>query len=175
MDVATNEILLRGLSMPHSPRQYGGRLWLLESGQGSLAMGRFTPTYLEHRRHHAWIHRGVDFVGPLAFIGLSQVRETAVFSGIPLVERLDERICGVWVVNIQTGETLGFLRFEEGVQEIFAVQILPDRFPEMLEFGDELINTSYVVPDAALRDVPTALRESEFASEDATDPFVDAI
>ena len=29
--------------------------------------------------------RGIDFVGPLAFIGLSQVRESAVFSGIPLV------------------------------------------------------------------------------------------
>ncbi|MGH3657370.1 MAG: PASTA domain-containing protein [Micromonosporaceae bacterium] len=48
--------------------------------------------------------RGIDFLGPLAFIGLSQVRESAVFSGIPLVQRLRERTCGVWVVNIETGE-----------------------------------------------------------------------
>ncbi|EDX78308.1 hypothetical protein MC7420_8046 [Coleofasciculus chthonoplastes PCC 7420] len=47
----------------------------------------------------------IDVWGPLAFIGLSQVRETAVFSGIPLTERLEERICGVWVVNIETGQT----------------------------------------------------------------------
>jgi uncharacterized protein (TIGR03032 family) len=46
--------------------------------------------------------RGIDFVGPLAFIGLSQVRESVIFSGIPLVERLETRTCGVWVVNIQT-------------------------------------------------------------------------
>ena len=77
--------------------------------------------------------RGLDFIGPLAFIGLSQVRESATFSSIPLVERLEERTCGMWVVNIQTGETVAFLRFEDGVQEIFAVKILPTRFPEMLE------------------------------------------
>ena len=37
MDVERNEVLLQGLSMPHSPRLWAGRLWLLESGQGSLA------------------------------------------------------------------------------------------------------------------------------------------
>ena len=37
MDVDSSEVLLRGLSMPHSPRLYDNRLWLLESGEGSLA------------------------------------------------------------------------------------------------------------------------------------------
>src|SRR6185503_20873341 len=90
------------------------------------------------------------------FIGLSQVRESAVFSGIPLVERLKEkeRTCGVWVVHIETGQTVGFLRFEAGVQEIFAVQVLPGmRFPELLEWNDERLGSSYVLPDEALADV----------------------
>jgi hypothetical protein len=34
------------------------------------------------------------------------------------------------------------------------VQILPARFPEMLEWQDKLLMNSYVVPDAALKDVP---------------------
>ena len=52
--------------------------------------------------------RGLSFCGPLAFIGLSQVRETAVFGGIPIAEKaLEERACGVWVVNINTGEIVG--------------------------------------------------------------------
>jgi uncharacterized protein (TIGR03032 family) len=98
--------------------------------------------------------RGIDFVGPLAFIGLSQVRESAVFSGIPLVSRLRNRTCGVWVVNIETGQTVGFLRFEAGVQEIFAVQILRGmKFPELLEWNDERLGSSYVLPDEALADV----------------------
>ncbi|MBP6473586.1 MAG: TIGR03032 family protein [Chloroflexi bacterium] len=154
MDVARNEILLRGLSMPHSPRIYNNRLWVLESGQGTLAQVDLSAQTWHTVAQMPGFTRGIDFIGPLAFIGLSQVRESAVFSGIPLVERLQERTCGVWVVNIQTGETVAFLRFEEGVQEIFAVQILPARFPEMLEWGDKLLMTSYVIPDEALADVP---------------------
>ena len=57
-------------------------------------------------------------------------------------------------MNINTGETVGFLRFEEGVQEIFAVQVLPSRFPEMLDWSDKNLMTSYVIPDEALQDVP---------------------
>ncbi len=99
--------------------------------------------------------------GPLAFIGLSQVRETATFSGIPLVDRLEERTCGVWVVDMRNGQTLGFLRFEEGVQEIFAVQVLHNmRYPEMLEWGDKRLAHSYVLPDQALRDVPAEMRSA---------------
>src|SRR5262249_38321825 len=38
IDVASGEIVVRGLSMPHSPRWYEGQLWLLESGTGSLGI-----------------------------------------------------------------------------------------------------------------------------------------
>jgi len=43
--------------------------------------------------------RGLDFVGPLAFVGLSQVRETAVFGGVPITESGGERASGLWVVD----------------------------------------------------------------------------
>lgn len=150
MDVETNEILLRGLSMPHSPRWYQERLWVLESGEGSLSWVDLSRGMTHMVTMLPGFTRGVSFIGPLAFIGLSQVRESATFSGIPLVNRLQERTCGVWVVNINTGDTIAFLRFEAGVQEIFAVQILPARFPEILEWGDQRLMNSYVVPDAAL-------------------------
>ena len=162
MDVESNEILLRGLSMPHSPRWYQGKLWVLESGQGSLAevdLGRRTWRTVVQVPGFT---RGIDFLGPLAFIGLSQVRESAVFSGIPLIERVYERTCGVWVVNIATGETVGFLRFDGDVQEIFAVQVLRGmRFPELLEWTDQRLAHSYVLPDEALADVVVATEETE--------------
>jgi hypothetical protein len=60
-------------------------------------------------------------------------------------------------VHIETGQTVGFLRFESGVQEIFAVQVLPNtRFPEMLEWEDERLSHSYVLPDEALAETPLA-------------------
>ena len=106
--------------------------------------------------------RGLSFYGPLAFIGLSQVRESAIFSGIPLVERLkeaEERTCGVWVLNIETGETLGFCRFEDGVQEIFAVEVMPGMpFPDLVNHDPKIVGSSYVLSDQALKDVPDALK-----------------
>ncbi|HVT36545.1 MAG TPA: TIGR03032 family protein [Nevskiaceae bacterium] len=154
IDIKSGKLLCDDLSMPHSPRWYADQLWLLESGKGTLS--RVDPK--TGRREVVvtlpGFTRGLDFFGPLAFVGLSQVRETAVFSGIPITEKAGERICGVWVVNILTGQIVGFLRFKSGVQEIFAVSVLPGiRFPEILEPGHELVATSYALPDAALKDV----------------------
>ena len=79
------------------------------------------------------------------------MRESATFGGLPLTGRLEERQCGVWVVNIETGQTIAFLRFEDLVQEIFAVHALPGvRFPEIAEHGSDAVNLTFVVPDAAL-------------------------
>lgn len=148
MDVETNHILARGLSMPHSPRLYNGKLWLLESGEGRLGWydpngltnGGYAYNTLETVAKLPGFTRGLDFAGSLAFIGLSQVRNSAVFSGIPLMERTEERASGVWVVDIYTGETVAFLRFEGDIQEIFAVQVLRTSTPQILEVAD------YIVP-----------------------------
>jgi uncharacterized protein (TIGR03032 family) len=156
MDVQTNKVLVRGLSMPHSPRLYEDKLWFLESGVGGLGWIDLENQTWQIIADLPGFTRGLSFVGSLAFVGLSQVRETAVFSDFPLVEKLKERICGVWVVNIRNGETVAFLRFEEGVQEIFAVEVVPARYPEILEDHHPRLNDSYVVPDDALADVPKA-------------------
>lgn len=162
IDTDSGEIMTRGLSMPHSPRWYHDKLWLLESGDGTIGTIDLGTGKYESIAQFPGFTRGISFVGPLAFIGLSQVRESAVFSGIPLVERLEkaeERTCGTWVLNIETGETLGFCRFEDGVQEIFAVEVLPGiRFPDLVNHDPEIVGQSYVLSDEALQDVPNVLR-----------------
>ena len=160
IDIESDEIVSRGLSMPHSPRWYANRLWLLESGTGSLGTidldsGRYEPLC-----HLPGFTRGLDFVGHFAFIGLSQVRETAIFSGIPITERLrqEDRCCGVWVVDIRTGQIVAFLKFEDAVQEIFAVSAIRySKFPDLIRDNPELMGTSYVLPEAALKQVPAEL------------------
>ncbi len=146
--------------MPHSPRWHAGRLWLLESGAGGF--GYVDPRTRRYVRvaELPGFTRGLDFVGNLAFIGLSQVRESAVFSGIPIAERpLAERSCGVWVLDIQTGQTVAFVKFEDAVQEIFAVQALPGvRFPDVINDNRTLLADSFVLPGDALDTVPAPLR-----------------
>jgi uncharacterized protein (TIGR03032 family) len=153
MDVDLNKILADHLSMPHSPRWYNNQLWMLESGYGTLVA--FDKNY--NKRVVAKMPgftRGMDFAGALAFIGLSKVRETATFSDFPLLEELEERISGVYVVHIQTGQIIGFIRFEGDVEEIFAVQVIHNSvFPELLEKDNKLLETNYILPDEALKDI----------------------
>jgi uncharacterized protein (TIGR03032 family) len=159
IDVPSGETIAAGLSMPHSPRWHNGRLWVCESGTGTLGVVDTATGRYEAVAQVPGFTRGLDFVGNLAFVGLSQVRETAVFSGIPITERVTERTCGVWVVDTTTGQTVAFLKFEDALQEIFAVQVLPGRgFPDLLNCDKERLHNSFVLPDEALEAVPGPFR-----------------
>jgi uncharacterized protein (TIGR03032 family) len=154
LDVATSEPLCTGLSMPHSPRLYADRLWILESGYGRLSTVDIKTGKTTTVAEVPGFTRGLDFIGPFAFVGLSQIRESSTFNNLPIIQTLKERICGVWVIDIRSGQIVAFLRFEGAVQEIFAVQILPGiRVPEIINENDQIIGNSFVLPDEALKEV----------------------
>ncbi|HEV8629638.1 MAG TPA: TIGR03032 family protein [Thermoanaerobaculia bacterium] len=157
LDVPSGETVATGLCMPHSPRWHDGRLWVLESGKGQMATVEPASGRLTTVAQLPGFTRGLAFAGPFAFVGLSQVRES-VFGGVPLARRLRERACGVWVIDTRSGATAAFMRFEDAVQEIFDVAILPGlRFPEVAPDTD-LVATSWVLPEEALAEVPAPLR-----------------
>lgn len=123
IDVESGETMARGFAMPHSPRWYNGKLWVLDSGRGALctvdpATGRF-----ETIETFPGYTRGLSFLGQFAFVGLSRIRETSVFGGVPIAEHRDQLKCGVGVVDLVTGRTVAVFQFLSGVTEIFAVEI----------------------------------------------------
>lgn len=144
LDVATGEIVASGLSMPHSPRLYDGRLWILNSGHGQLTTidpmdGKLTPVAF-----CPGYARGLAFVGRYAVIGLSRPRRTRAFEGLMLDSRLsDEGVaprCGLSVIDIDTGQTVEWLHFEHTIDELYDVAVLPGvRQAEAIGFvGDEI-------------------------------------
>ena len=98
VDVASGETVAPGFAMPHSPRLHDGKLWLLDSGRGRLVTvdvdSGTTQTIIELPGYT----RGLAFAGRYALIGLSKIRETAVFGGVPVEEKYPDRPCGVAVV-----------------------------------------------------------------------------
>jgi uncharacterized protein (TIGR03032 family) len=128
MDVTTNQRVVEGLSMPHSPRVHEGKLWVLNSGAGELGFvddsGKFQavafcPGYA----------RGLSFMGRYALVGLSQARENRTFQGLPLDEALASRDavarCGILIIDTVTGDTVEWVRIEGVVRELFDVVALP--------------------------------------------------
>ncbi|MFM7131148.1 MAG: TIGR03032 family protein, partial [bacterium] len=160
IDIETNEVISRGLSMPHSPRWYNDRLWVLNSGFGSF--GVIEPVsgkYVEVARLPGFT-RGLDFYGNLAFIGLSQVRESATFSGIEIASRpVEERSCGIWVVDINTGGIIGMVKFGDALQEIFAVQVIPRKRAALVTDSQRILADSFVLPDQSLAEVAEPFRQ----------------
>jgi uncharacterized protein (TIGR03032 family) len=152
VDVASNEVVCRGLSMPHSPRLHGDRLWMLNSGTGEvgtvdLARGRFEPVAF-----CPGFVRGLSFIGPYALVGLSEPRENRTFAGLPLQDRLaTENVgarCGVYVIDTRTGDIVHWLRIEGVVKELYDVIGLPGiSRPYMIGFRSQEIRRTISIED----------------------------
>ena len=149
IDVTTGAVVVRGFCMPHSPRVYDARVWLLDSGTGRLVSldgktGRFDIV-----AQLPGSVRGLSIVEHIAFVGLSKIRDTSTFGGVPIAENRAALKCGVAAVDLRTGELRGTFEFQSGVDEIFDVAVLAGsrqtalRGPSAVEDGDEPI---WVVP-----------------------------
>jgi uncharacterized protein (TIGR03032 family) len=124
IDVASGQTVARGFAMPHSPRLHRGRLWMLHSGVGQLVLVDPADGKVITVTELPGYTRGLALHDRFAFVGLSKIRETSTFGGMPIAERRPELKCGVGVVDLGTGRLLAHLEFVTGVEEIFDVQVL---------------------------------------------------
>jgi len=147
VDINNNEIVARDMAMPHSPRIYRDRLWVLESGRAELQY--VDP---ETGRRHTVTRlpgyvRGLAFYDRFAFVGLSKAREKRMFGGLPIEEQKTELQCGIQVVDLDSGKVVAFIQFEAGCEELFDVQVLPNaRRANIIGFTKETVNGIFVLP-----------------------------
>jgi len=149
IDLESDEIVLDGLAMPHSPRWHDERLWLLNSGAGELltvdprtgepdVVCRL-PGYL----------RGLCFHGPFALVGLSKIRERHIFGGLPVQERCERLLCGIAVIDVRDGREAGFFEFTAGCEELYDVQFLPGvRRPMILNLEKPVAHEAVTNPES---------------------------
>lgn len=150
IDVESGEVIVRGLSMPHSPRWYNNQLWVLNSGTGELRVVNpetgesatvcALPGYL----------RGLAFCGPYALVGLSTIREKHIFGGLPIQQQFEKLLCGVAVVDLRTGTNVGLFEFTSGCTELYDVQFVPGlRRPMILNASQEAVRHAVTNPDSS--------------------------
>jgi uncharacterized protein (TIGR03032 family) len=152
IDVSSGEVVAEGLSMPHSPRLHGGRLWLLDSGRGQLghvdlASGRFEPVAF-----CPGYARGLAFAGDNAVVGLSRARENRTFAGLDLDDELKTRDaearCGLAVIDTRSGDMTAWVRLEGVVRELYDVAFLPGvRRPSLIGFKTDEVKRVISIGD----------------------------
>jgi len=151
VDVRSNEIVCDGLSMPHSPRLYQDRLWLLDSGSGELGYVDRQRGLFEPVAFCPGYARGLAFLGDFALVGLSKPRGSKTFTGLALDERLAAKgvqpRCALQVIDLRSGDVVHELRIEGVVEELYDVAVLPGvQRPMALGFKTDEIRRVIVMP-----------------------------
>lgn len=124
MHVPSNEIVLDHLAMPHSPRWYQDQLYLLLSASGELVkVDVQTGKYEVILPLKAFV-RGMSIHQDFAFIGMSKLRkESKTFQKLQGVHQMD--VAGVIVVHLPSAKVVAMLQYQNSVEEIYDIQILP--------------------------------------------------
>ena len=130
VDIESNEVILEGLSMPHSPRLYKDKLWLLDSGRGYLGYLDKDTGKFQDVAFCPGYARGLAFIGDFAIVGVSKCRGDRTFEGLPLEQELAKRNaterCGIQVIDLNNGDVVQWLRIEGVAQELYDVVTIPN-------------------------------------------------
>jgi uncharacterized protein (TIGR03032 family) len=149
VDVASGEAVLENLSMPHSPRVFDDRLYVLESGTGSVLQVDAAAKASRVLADLPGFTRGLDRFGDILFVGLSRIRERARVQ-LPLQEKGKQLMCGIAAVERSHGIVIGWLQFDQAFDEIFDVKVLPKfRNGAVLGTGDARNERAVVLPGRA--------------------------
>lgn len=147
IDIESGAVLVRGLSMPHSPRWFHQQLWVLNSGAGELwAVDPRNGQHVVVAAFPGYL-RGLCILGRYALVGLCQIREKHIFGGLPVQRRHEKLLCAVALLDLKDGQILGMLEFTSGCQELFDVQFLPGvRRPMILGPGRDAALQAFPAP-----------------------------
>ena len=129
MDVEADAVVMRGLSVPHSPRWFDDALWVLQSGTGQLCKVDASFRGCEPIALCPGYLRGFAVVGRYAVVGLSKPRRAGAFDAFGLAGALEQHKlqarCGIAVIDLVRGQVVHWLWLEGFVTEIYDVVVLP--------------------------------------------------
>jgi uncharacterized protein (TIGR03032 family) len=148
LDADSGEIVAHSLPMPHSPRLFGGELFLLLSATGDLVKVDVQSGKYEVIRRIEGFVRGLCRMGDYVFVGLSKLRKSAsTFGKLPFAEQA--RHAGIAIIHLPTGSLAGELRYHASLDEIYDVQVIPGyRRPGILNTEKPEHKLGLTTPDA---------------------------
>lgn len=132
----TREVYATGLTRPHSARIFKDKVWVDDSGYGTLG-------YIESGKYVSvfdlpgWT-RGLCFIGKYAFVGVSRVLpKFRVYA--PGLEVNKCQTCGIFVYDTISGEYKGSIVWPYGNQ-IFAIEYLSTQITQGFIQENPIVN-----------------------------------
>lgn len=148
MDIEKNKILADGLAMPHSPKWINNKLYVLLSATGELVEidaenGEKKVIY----NFNAFV-RGLAFYKDYLFVGFSKLRKnSSTFSKIQFSHEANE--AGIAVFHLPTASLSGKITYENSVDEIYDLIVLPNCLrPNILNTMNDIYKSALITPNA---------------------------
>jgi len=148
IDVETNEIVVEGLPMPHSPRFFGDDLYVLLSATGELA-----KIDIENKSYEVVIKlngfvRGMSLHKDYLFIGLSKLRKnSSTFAKLDFADKANE--AAIEIVHLPTASYVGKIKYLTSLDEIYDIHVLADKVrPNILNTMTPDYKEGLMIPEA---------------------------
>jgi uncharacterized protein (TIGR03032 family) len=149
METKTNRVLAKDLPMPHSPRIYEGKLYVLFSATGELVLvDQVSGSYKTIYKTKGFL-RGLAKCRDYLFIGVSKLRNNS--SSFASLELKNNALnAGIVIVHEPTGAFVGEIKFLASLDEIYDVQILNDtQRPNIMNTLTEDYKRALLIPDSS--------------------------
>ncbi|MBI1185106.1 TIGR03032 family protein [bacterium] len=126
IDIVSNEIVLENLGMPHSPRLFNGKLYVLLSATGELIQVDVAQKKYEVVTRIDGFLRGMAYHRDYLFVATSKLREnSSTFGKLQFAHKANE--AAIVLVHLPTGSIAGKITYLNSVDEIYDLQVLPEK------------------------------------------------
>jgi len=146
MEVPSGKIILDGLPMPHSPRIYDKKLYVLLSAAGELVEVNLEDNTYKTLVKLGSFARGMAKFGDYLFIGTSKLRHnTSAFKDLPIAKT---STAGISIIYLPYMNVIGKIEYQTSVEEIYDVQVLPGiSRPNIINSNQEIHKLGLVSPE----------------------------
>jgi uncharacterized protein (TIGR03032 family) len=154
IDMDSNEVIVDGLAMPHSPRIFNNELYVLLSATGELVKVDVNSGKYEVIIKIDGFVRGMSMCQDYVFIGLSKLRKgSTTFGKLKFADH--EYDAGIVIVHLPTKNIAGKISYESSLDEIYDVHILADKIrPNILNTLNENYKLGLMTPDSTYWAIP---------------------
>lgn len=148
MDMESNEVIVPNIPMPHSPRIFNNELFLLLS-----ATGEFVKIQINEGKYDVICNlngfvRGMAHIEDYVFIAISKLREnSSTFAKLDIAGK--SKNAKIMIVHLPTGSVQGEITYHTSVDEIYDIQILPNKIrPNIMNSAKEDHKLGVVLPES---------------------------
>lgn len=145
IDVQHNKVVLDGLYLPHSPKIYNGKVYLCNSGEGTVMSYDPATGSVETLLELQGFTRALTFFQGYMIVCCSRFRKSERVAKLPLEQKYDDSHAGIYVVDMEDMSIVAYCRFDGDVSQLYDVVVIENAVqPVVLGLQDPRVTNLFV-------------------------------